>query len=101
MMRKSLKQIKKLDDEKIVENVETLVRNNLDAREDVNFDFDADVGRMIQKLSVKQLVKGNRKHAIRFKSDLIKLEKGVYMPLTVQMGIKNTKRFNRLFMENK
>lgn len=94
------KQYKELSDEQKMDNIEKLVKLNVIDKDDVIFDFEVDIEKMIKKISVDQLLSSNnKKHLNKFKDSVNKLEKQVYLPENIKSSIKQTKRFNRLFLE--
>lgn len=83
-----------------MERLNEFVQKAFKKRDAYTFDFEADFIKMIQKISVRQLVNGNKKHLKRFNESVNSLYKNVYVPEIVNAGISKRNNFNKLFVDN-
>jgi len=90
--------MKILSDEERVELVNEFALKNLDDRDDVIFDFEADIKRMFKKLDLKKLINKDKKYIKALKSAIYNLVLQSYLEDIINIGIKKSKMHDRLFV---
>lgn len=94
-----MKQIKKLPDSELQNKNEDFVRLSVDDKDDVDFNFEEDIAKIIKRISVKQLINNNLKYLKNFKKAMIAFYMQSYLVDNIKVGNKKVKRFLRLYGE--
>lgn len=93
------RQIKQLDDEELEKDNEQFIRLNVEDKDDVDFDFEEDIGRVIKQLNVRKLIKNDTKYMRNFRKALTSFYLQSYLLDNINVGEKKINRFLRLYTE--
>ncbi len=94
-----MRKVKQIDDAENQELLEQYVKNGLKDRDNIDFDFEADLIKMIRKLNVTRLVNNDREYLDNFTKSVIGLYRKFYLGDVVFAGKREADRFFRLFTE--
>lgn len=92
-------QNKDLTDEQLVKFGEDFARLNLDDRDDVIFDFEADMKKAMKKVNIKKLIKKDKKYIKNVKNFIMNIVLQRYLIDIIKVGNKKVKRYKKLYLE--
>lgn len=92
-------ELKTLSDEELAAKAEDFARLNLTDRDDVIFDFEADIKRFMKKLDVAKLMRKNKKYIKNIKAFIMNMILQSYLKDIITVGEKKERRFKKYYLE--
>lgn len=91
--------IKILSDNELVENAETIARTTLEYRDNIIFDFEADMKKFSKKLDTKLLLKNDNNYKDAVKNAIMGIIIQRYLVDIINLGKKKSKLFKKLYLD--
>lgn len=98
-LKKKMK-LKKQSDETLLNLADDFLRLGLKDRDDVIFDFEADLKKILRRVEVRKLLKKNKKYIREVKSFMKDFILQTYLIDMMKIGEKKYKRFERFYLES-
>ncbi len=95
------KELKKFDDTEAQIRIEQFVKLGLKDRDNIDFDFEADLIKLIKKLNVARLINNDKEYLKQFTQMIIRMYEKIYLKDVVKAGRQQGNRFVRLFARSK
>lgn len=92
-------QNKDLTDEQLVSLGEDFARLNLDDRDNVVFDFEADMKKALKKVNIKKLIKKDKKYLKNVKNFIMNIVLQRYLKDIIKVGNKKVNRYKKFYLE--
>jgi len=92
------RQIKKVDDPEAMDNTEEYIRLNLRDRDEIDFNFEADIEKnIIKKLDLNKMLNKDKKYIQQITDFITALYIKSYFPDALKAGDRARGRFDRIF----
>jgi hypothetical protein len=91
-------EVKTLSDDEKVKLSDDFARINLNDRDDVVFDFEADMRRVMKQVNIKKLMKKDKKYIKGLKKFIMNIVLQRYLVDIIKVGNKKVSRFNRFYV---
>ena len=92
-------QNKDLSDNQLVKLGEEFAMGNLNDRDDVVFDFEADMKRLMKKVNINKIIKKDKKYLKQVKKFITNIILERYLKDIINVGNKKVKRYTTFYTE--
>lgn len=89
---------KELSDQELFNLSQDFARLNLVDRDNVVFDFEADIKRVMKTINLQRLINKDKKYLRQVKLFIRELILQSYLKDMINVGLKKTKRFNNYYV---
>lgn len=91
-------ELKKFNDDQLNELSTDFVLKNLEDRDDVIFDFEADIKKVLKKINVRRFLNKDRKYVKKVKQFIKDIILQRYLVDMIKVGTKKANRFKRTYI---
>lgn len=92
-------QLKEFTDNQLVELSEDFAMKNLDDRDDVIFDFEADMKKVMKKINLNKLVANDKKYLKNVKKLIMDIVLQRYLKDIINVGTKKIDNYKDFYLE--
>jgi hypothetical protein len=92
-------QIKSLTDNEKKELSDKLAMLNLNDRDDVIFNFEADMKKLVKGIDMRKILRKDKKYIANLKNYINGMVRNIYLKDIINVGKKKTKRFVTSYIE--